>query len=120
MDPAIKKKALRKFTYGLYLVTTAHGDDRGAFTANWLVQCSFEPPMIAIAVEQDSHSLQVLRASGAFAVHVYAEGQREFAGQFGRANAKVGDKLAGIVTRPGSTGAPLVEETVAALERVEA
>ena len=116
MDPAIKKKALRKFTYGLYLVTTAHGDDRGAFTANWLVQCSFEPPMIAIAVEQDSHSLQVLRASGAFAVHVYAEGQRELAGQFGRATAKVGDKLAGIATRPGSTGAPLVEETVAALE----
>ena len=35
MDPAIKKKALRKFTYGLYLVTTAHGDDRGAFRELW-------------------------------------------------------------------------------------
>ena len=80
MDPAIKKKILRKFTYGLYIVTTAHGDDHGAFTANWLVQSSFEPPMITIAVEQDAHSRHVLEAGGVFAVHALRADQRELAG----------------------------------------
>ena len=117
MDPAIKKKALRQFTYGLYVVTTQAGEDTGAFTANWLVQSSFEPPMLAIAVEQDAHSLRVLRAAGAFAVHALPTGAREFAGAFGRAYAKVGDKLAGHATTPGSTGAPLLsDDALAAVE----
>jgi flavin reductase (DIM6/NTAB) family NADH-FMN oxidoreductase RutF len=85
MDPAIKKKTLRLFTYGLYVVTTRTGDDTGAFTANWVVQASFEPPMLAVAMEQDAHSLGVVRAAGSFAVNVLESGQRELAGQFGRA-----------------------------------
>jgi flavin reductase (DIM6/NTAB) family NADH-FMN oxidoreductase RutF len=116
MDPAIKKKVLRKFSYGLYLVTTGGAEDRGAFTANWLVQSSFEPPMLMIAVEQDAHSLDVLRRSGVFAVHPYEAGQRELAGHFGRNTAKVGDKLAGYTTRAGTTGAPLLEDTIGAVE----
>src|SRR5690349_8274940 len=95
MDPAIKKKALRTFTFGMYVVTSKAGDDTGAFTANWLVQCSFEPPMIVMAVEADAHSLAVLREAGVFAVNVLESGQRELAGAFGRAHAKVGDKLEG-------------------------
>jgi flavin reductase (DIM6/NTAB) family NADH-FMN oxidoreductase RutF len=116
MDPAIKKKTLRLFTYGLYVVTTRTGDDTGAFTANWVVQTSFEPPMLAVAMEQDAHSLGVVRAAGSFAVNVLESGQRELAGQFGRAYAKVGDKLAGHSWQPGSTGAPLLEAALGAVE----
>ncbi len=116
MDPAIKKKVLRQFTYGLYIVTTTHGAEHSAFTANWLVQSSFDPPMIMIAVEQDAHSLAILQAGGVFAVHVLGADQREMAGQFGRATARVGDKLAGYPTRPGSTGAPLLDTTLSAVE----
>jgi len=117
MDPAIKKKSLRLFTYGLYVVTTQHGTESGAFLANWVTQCSFEPPLLALAVEQDAHSLAVLRASGRFALHVLESGQRELAGAFGRATAKVGAKLPGHPTEVGSTGAPLLTaETLAAVE----
>lgn len=117
MDPAIKKKSLRLFTYGLYLVTARHGEETAAFTANWLVQSSFEPPMLMLAVEQDAHSLGVIRAAGAFAVQVYESGQRLLAGEFGKATAKVGDKLAGHAWQPGHTGVPLVPDgTLAAVE----
>ena len=34
MDPAIKKKVLRLFTYGLYAVTSKNGDETSAMTAN--------------------------------------------------------------------------------------
>ncbi|HUS15095.1 MAG TPA: flavin reductase family protein, partial [Chloroflexia bacterium] len=115
-DPAVKKKSLRLFTTGMYLVTAGTSDEHGAFTANWITQSAFEPPMIAIAVEQDAHSLSVIRAAGAFAVHVLESGQRELAGQFGRSHAKVGNKLAGYAWRPGSTGAPLVDLALAAIE----
>src|SRR5438445_13863479 len=90
LDNATAKKVLRMFTYGMYIVTTSDGEDVGAFTADWVMQVSFEPRLLALAVEQDAHSLGVIRKSGVFAVNVLETGQRELAGQFGRATAKVG------------------------------
>ena len=50
MDAALKKSALRLFTYGLYAVTAKHGDEVSAMTVNWISQASFDPPMIMLAV----------------------------------------------------------------------
>ena len=94
MDPNTRKTAMRMFTYGLYVVTVQGDGDRGAFLANWLTQCSFEPALVAVAIEQDAHSLQVLRSAQRFVVNVLESGQREQAGWFGRHSVKVGDKLA--------------------------
>ena len=116
MDPAVAKKVLRMFSYGLYIVTTAADGDVGAFTANWVGQVSFEPRMLSVAVEQDAHSLGVIRKGRVFAVHVLDSGQRELAGQFGRATAKVGNKLEGYEYATGSTGSPLLQQTLGAIE----
>ena len=53
MDPNIKKQALRKFTYGLYIVMCVDGGEVNGFTANWLTQVSFEPPLLAVSIEND-------------------------------------------------------------------
>jgi flavin reductase (DIM6/NTAB) family NADH-FMN oxidoreductase RutF len=57
LDADAKRTALRMFTYGLYVVTSVHEGDRGAFTANWLSQVSFDQPLVMVSVERDSHSL---------------------------------------------------------------
>ncbi len=117
MDNATAKKALRMFTYGMYIVTTAsEGGEVGAFTADWVTQVSFEPRMVAVSVEQDAYSLGVMRKSGVFAVNILESGQRELAGQFGRATAKVGNKLEGYGHSAGSTGSPLLGEALGAVE----
>ena len=51
MDPALKKQVLRTFTYGLYAVSCADEGEVNIFTANWLTQVSFDPPMLAVSVE---------------------------------------------------------------------
>ena len=84
MDDAIKKEALRLFTYGLYAVTCGVGDERNAFTANWLSQVSFEPPLVALSVENASASLAIIRRAGGFVVNVFAADQRGLAGQLGK------------------------------------
>src|SRR5437016_204214 len=116
MDDATAKKVLRFFTYGMYVVTKASGEEAGAFTADWVTQVSFEPRMLAISVEQDAFSLGVLRKSGMFAVNVLETGQRELAGRFGRSTAKVGHKLADYSYTRGSTGSPLLAEAMGAIE----
>ncbi len=116
MDNAIAKKTLRMFSYGLYIITTAADGDVGAFTANWVGQVAFEPRMIAISVENNAHALDVIRRSGVFAVNILEQGQRELAGRFGRATAKVGNKLEGYTYSAGSTGSPILSETLGSVE----
>lgn len=110
MDEATKKTVLRMFTYGLYAITARHDGKLSAMTANWIAQSSFTPPMLMLAVESDSHSRQVIEASGAFAVNIYDSSQRERAGQLGRTWAKHPEKLADLSWHPGpATGSPVLD-----------
>ncbi len=117
MDSAAKKKVLRMFTYGLYAVTAKHADQVSLMTANWLTQSSFEPPMMMLAVEVDSHTRQVIEASGAFAINVYETGQRDLAGALGQTYAKHPEKIADVAWRPGpTTGSPILESALSWVE----
>ncbi len=93
-DPAAKKAVLRQFTYGLCAVTAAHEGERGVFTANWLSQVSFDPPLVALSVEIESATLGLIRESGRFAICPLGADQREIAGNLGRPKARTGDKFA--------------------------
>jgi flavin reductase (DIM6/NTAB) family NADH-FMN oxidoreductase RutF len=109
MDNALKKTVLRMFTYGLYAVTARHGADISIMTVNWLTQCSFEPPLLMLAVEGDSHSRQVIEGSGTFAINLYESGQRELAGSLGRTFGKHPEKISEVAWKPGPlTDSPLL------------
>jgi flavin reductase (DIM6/NTAB) family NADH-FMN oxidoreductase RutF len=109
-DPAAKKTVLRSFTYGLYVVTCRDGESTGAFTANWLSQASFDPPLVMVSVEKDAHSLPIIRSSEQFSVNVLETGQRRLAGHFGKKTARVGDKLAEIDHYQTEGGLPILNE----------
>ncbi len=94
LDQAAKKKVLRDITYGLYAITAAHNGERGVFTANWLSQASFDPPLVMLSVENDSSTLPLIRESGRFAICPLDEGQKELAAALGRPKARAGDKFA--------------------------
>jgi flavin reductase (DIM6/NTAB) family NADH-FMN oxidoreductase RutF len=116
LDPAARKAALRMFTYGLYAVGVAHGEDRNMFTANWLTQVSFEPPLIALSVESDSHSIKLLRDSGVLAISVFSADQRDQAGLLGKRWKLRPNKIADVRYRPGVTGCPVLEGAAAVVE----
>src|SRR5260370_35543626 len=96
VDPNTKKQALRTFTYGLYAVSCADEGEVNIFTANWLTQASFDPPLLAISVENDSKSLPMILRSRKFTVNVLRSGQRELAGKLGRSAMQHADELAGV------------------------
>jgi flavin reductase (DIM6/NTAB) family NADH-FMN oxidoreductase RutF len=117
MDTSAKKTVLRSFSYGLYAVTARHGAETSAMTVNWITQSSFDPPMVALAVEADSHSRKVIEAGGAFAVNVYESGGREFAGRLGMTFAKHPEKVNDLAARPGPvTGSPLLADALGWVE----
>lgn len=116
LDPVVRKAALRFFTYGLYAVGVASGEERNLFTANWLTQVSFEPPLIVLSVENDSHSIGLLRESGVFAVSVFSSDDREAAGALGKRWEFRPNKIDQVEYESGMTGCPLLRNSVAAIE----
>ncbi|HJR43102.1 MAG TPA: flavin reductase family protein [Gemmatimonadaceae bacterium] len=117
MDLDAKKKVLRSIVYGLYALGVRRGDEDHAMTVNWLTQVSFEPPMLAVAVESESHSLELLRAARAFAISILPTGSRQLAGRLGKSSATTPRKLEGVAHRPGpTTGAPILDEATGWLE----
>lgn len=117
MNESAKQSVLRLVPYGLYGVTVhLDGEDHGML-ANWVTQAAFEPPMIAMAVENDSKTLSMIRDARAFALSVLDEGQRDLAGKIGRSSAKVSQKLKGIKTKPGPVyKSPILTEALGWLE----
>lgn len=119
MDDATKKEALRLFTYGLYAVTCGSepsaGDERerNAFTANWLSQVSFDPPLVVVSVENTSHSLPLIRQHQRFAVNVFASDERELSGRLGKGFEKHPEKLEGVGWETAEGGCPVLADAPA-------
>jgi flavin reductase (DIM6/NTAB) family NADH-FMN oxidoreductase RutF len=117
VNESAKKAILRHFPYGVYAVTVmSEGEDHG-MTANWVMQAAFAPPMLVVALENDSKSLPMIRDARGFAVNVLAAGQRDLAARLGRSSQHTPHKLHGAPTRPTPvTGAPILTEGLGWLE----
>jgi flavin reductase (DIM6/NTAB) family NADH-FMN oxidoreductase RutF len=113
MDPKIKRQVLRTFTYGLYVVMCQNGDDVNGFTANWLTQTSFDPPLVAISVENETKSLPMIKRSRKFTINTLRSGQRDLAGQLGSSALKKPEKLNGISYTVREDGVVILDEALA-------
>lgn len=111
-----RRLCLRLLTYGLYVVTVRRGEESGGFTANWLTQVSFEPPLVALSVENGSHSIGMIRETGIFTVNLLPSGAREVAGILGKRWSKVPDKLDRVEHTAGPNGCPVLTCALGYLE----
>lgn len=103
----------RRLTYGVYVVGVADGDRRGAFTAAWVMQTSFDPLLLAVSINPHNASYSILHAGAAFTINVLRHGQLDLARRFGTRSGRDQDKLEDIRWRPGRTGAPILEDALA-------
>ncbi len=117
MDAALKKQALRLFTYGLYVATAGRGEEVTAGTINWVSQASFQPPLVMAAIKSDSHLHAVIEAAGTFALNVLGADQKPIASDFFRPSQREGSTINGHAFETGPvTGSPLLTELPAWVE----
>ncbi len=108
LDEQAKKTMLRKIPHGLYICGVKDGDDVNGFTASWVTQASFQPPLIVSCVRQDSQSHAMIQASGVFALSILGAEQKELAQTFFKPQRRVGNKFEEIEFRLGETGCPII------------
>lgn len=87
------KNVFQEITNGYYIVTSTNlQDSKGekdslvAATINWLSQVSFNPPMLALALGNDTDLHKVVSESRHFTVHVLAEEHKDLIQDFASKN----------------------------------
>ena len=76
LDEQAKKTLLRKIPHGLYVCGVQNGEDMNGFTASWVMQASFQPPLVVNCVKNDSGSHEMLKQSGVFALSFFGSGSK--------------------------------------------
>jgi flavin reductase (DIM6/NTAB) family NADH-FMN oxidoreductase RutF len=109
------KAALRRWASGVTIITTCAGGRTVGMTASAFTSVSLDPPLVLVCIEKKAHTLPLIEASGVFAVNVLAEDQHELSNRFAT-DGNEAVRFDGLECRTGSTGAPLLADTVAVLD----
>ena len=115
-------EGLEYITYGLYIVTVSDEKRKNGMIVNTAFQVTAEPPRLAISVNKQSLTHEILQRSNKFAVMPLSKSaDLPFIGKFGFRTGRTFDKFAHVPFTTGENGCPIVTaHTLAYLEaRVE-
>lgn len=101
---------LKYVSHGVYVIGVGDGRQHNAFTAAWVMQASFNPPMLAISINPQNYSFRLLQGNNICSVNVLARGQMPLAEHFGKPS--VNDKMSGYRWQQAKTGAPILADAL--------
>lgn len=116
--------AYRLLNHGpVTLVTSAHAGRRNVMAAAWAMPLDFDPPKVAVVIDRNTFTRELIEASGSFVLNVPCRAQAEVTlavgSSSGRDPENGGDKLAhlGLQVLPAEkVAAPLLAGCVGWLE----
>jgi flavin reductase (DIM6/NTAB) family NADH-FMN oxidoreductase RutF len=110
MNENAKKTLLRSIPHGVYVVTTGSGDAAHGFTATWLTQGSFAPPLVVLSVRRDSHAYAAITTNKSFVVNFVPKDGRSLAEAFFKPPRASGSKLGDFTFQPAPvSGGPVLD-----------
>lgn len=107
-------QALGRISSGLYLLTARKADVTGAMIASWVMQASFQPLGVAVAVAKDRALESLLQVGDSFVLNVLQEGNyHRLIKHFLKRFPPGADRFAGIATYDAGNGSPILAEALA-------
>jgi flavin reductase (DIM6/NTAB) family NADH-FMN oxidoreductase RutF len=125
-DDAIRE-ATHELPYGIYVIGSNDHGTPNAMIADWVMQVSFQPRLLAVACERDASTLAAIRANRAFTVNLLKQQgngmalARQFVqphhgdkvrGRSEQAAAQEHDKLLGVDHQLTERGCPVLEDAL--------
>jgi len=108
---------LRKIPHGLYICGVKDDDNLNGFTVSWLMQSSFEPPLVVNCIKRETGSHEMLKKNGVFSVSFLESGQKDMAAKFFKPQSRVGNKFADVEFYEGeATGCPIISDSLGYIE----
>lgn len=107
---------LREIPYGLYVVGVRANGDMNAMAASWVTQCSFDPPLLMVAVHKPSRTYDLVKAGRVFSLNLLDKKERKIIRMLEPPARSAGDKLGKVGHVEEDTGAPILRHAFAFLE----
>ena len=111
-------EVLRELPYGLYVlgVRGKSEGDMNAMVVSWAMQCSFDPPLVMVAVRMPSRSYDLVKAGKVFSLNLLDKKELKIARLLEKPASVSGDKLGKVGHVEEDTGAPILRRAFAYLE----
>ena len=111
-------QALRQIPYGLYVlgVRGRGNGDMNAMAASWVTQCSFDPPLLMVAVRKPSRTYDLIKSGRRFALNLLDKKERKTIRTLEKPFRAVGNKIDKVSHVEEDTGAPILRQAFAYLE----
>ena len=109
-------QVLKQFPYGLYLLGASRNGHPLVILANWVMQVSFSPPMVAVAIEVESKMHQYITDSRHFSVNVLPMGDTDLPRAFLKSQEPRDGLINGHPFQMGRHGSPLITDASSSLE----
>ena len=111
------EQAVGRIVGSLCVVTTRKGDTSSAMLASWVSQATFAPPGFTVSVAKERAIESLLYPGSPFVLNILAEGEhlgpmKHFLKPFGPGE----DRFAGVETKDGENGCPILGNAIAYLE----
>ena len=125
------KRVMDEMPYGLYIVGSKMDGEVNGMMADWVMQVSFNPRLVAVSFENDARTLENVRTSKVFTVNLLSQEKKgmDLASRFAQpyfgakvkgrtppASDEVHHKLEGIRYTKSEHGCPLLADAMAWLE----
>jgi flavin reductase (DIM6/NTAB) family NADH-FMN oxidoreductase RutF len=116
IDSAQYRDIVGRFATGVTVVTTRNEGLYHGFTANAVTSVSLDPLLLLVCVDKTARAHEELVNADAFAVNILTREQEDLSNLFAQRGEPVAENLRGVPSRPGVTGAPIIEAALAYLE----
>jgi flavin reductase (DIM6/NTAB) family NADH-FMN oxidoreductase RutF/rubredoxin len=102
---------LFKLSYGLFLISSADGENESAFVGNTVMQVTSKPVQLAVCSNKNNFTTELIQKSKKLAVSVLDTGTpKEIIGLFGTKSGRDIDKFEGIKHRKIANNIPVISE----------
>ena len=116
LDQEAKKVLLRKIPHGLFICGVREGETINGFTASWVTQGSFEPPLVVMSVRADGSSHGIIERTKRFSLNVLRSAQKDLAAVFFKPQTAVGGRFEAAPFEFGEMGLPLLKDCIGGIE----
>ena len=110
-------KALGRLSGGLYIITATKGAVSSAMLASWVVQASFQPLGLSVAVAKDRAIEALMQVGDRFVLNVLkSDNYQVLMKHFLKRFPPGADRFAGVKTQEAQNGSPILSDALAYLE----
>ena len=111
------KDALNLVPYGFYAISSRDDQEVNIMVATWVMQSSFEPRLVTLALQKTAYSYDLVERGKVFAINIFRVEDADVIKSFTKSRKKNPDKLEDADFTPGpETGCPILEEAAAYME----